>query len=321
MHDVARSWFDRRTYSSKQWSPGQLVAAKRASGLGVSVVLPAHNEARTVGNVVSTIRHALVDRHPLVDELVVVDSWSTDATAERAAAAGARVVRCQDVAPEFPAGPGKGEALWRSLFATEGDLVVFIDADLVGAGPHYITGLLGPLLTEPAIAYVKGFYDRPIGSGDSVRPTGGGRVTELVARPLLNMYWPELAGFAQPLAGEYAGRREVLEQIPFVTGYGIEFGMLVDVANLVGLDALAQVDLGSRRHRNRPDVELGAMAAEIIVTAVDRLAGPAPRADELTQFGRHGPHLLPVGRDLVTGVRPPAQSVPSYGRTPASTCG
>jgi glucosyl-3-phosphoglycerate synthase len=221
---------------------------------------------------------------------------------------------------------GKGDALWCGLAASTGDVVVFVDADLREFRPHFVTGLLGPLLTDPSIAFVKAYYHRPLAAGASVELDGGGRVTELVARPLLNVFWPELAGFVQPLAGEYAGRRAVLEQVPFVSGYGVEIAMLIDLLDLVGLDGLAQVDLGTRLHRHQSIEALGRMSAQIMLTAWSRLQreGRANMAATpttmLTQFRRAGAGCLrDLGREVVvTDVsvleRPALAQVRSAGR-------
>lgn len=262
-------WLQRRSSRAADWPAEALLEAK--ADTTISVVLPARNEAATVGEIVQTIRTDLVERVPLVDEIVVVDSRSTDDTAARAQAMGARVVRQDRVLSDLPTLSGKGEALWKGLAATDSDLVAFVDADLRGFTSQFVTGLLGPLLCENTIDYVKGFYHRPLTEGDRIVPDGGGRVTELVVRPMLNLYLPDLAGFIQPLAGEYAGRRHVLEQVPFVSGYGVEIGLLADLLGLVGLDALAQVDLGERVHRHQSDEDLGMMAAQIMLTLVDRL--------------------------------------------------
>ncbi|MEX5720557.1 glucosyl-3-phosphoglycerate synthase [Geodermatophilus maliterrae] len=306
--DVHR-WLRRRTFSAASWSAAELADARRAEGTTVSVVLPALDEEATVGAIVTVIRDELVLRAPLVDEVVVVDSGSADRTAAVAAAAGARVVDVADVLPAHGRVPGKGEALWKGLAATTGDLVVFVDADLVGFDPQFVVGLLGPLLTDPGIGYVKALYDRPLSTTEGIVPSGGGRVTELVARPLLNAFWPELAGFVQPLSGEYAGRRELLEQVPFVSGYGVEFGLLVDLAALAGVDALAQVDLGTRRHGHQSDAALGRMAGQILQTAMARrLRGGAP-APELLQFLRTGDGVEAVSWDVGVTERPPMRTV------------
>jgi glucosyl-3-phosphoglycerate synthase len=281
----------------------------------VSVVLPALDEAATVGRIVTRIRRDLVDRARLVDELVVMDSGSTDQTRAVAAEAGATVVRREDVLPHLPPLPGKGEVLWRSLAATTGDVVVFVDSDLSDFSSSFVTGLLGPLLTDPTVQFVKATYDRPLQTGETVIPAGGGRVTELVARPLINMYWPELAGFVQPLGGEYAARRSLLEQLPFPCGYGVELGLLVDTWRTVGLDAMAQVDLAKRKHRNQSNEKLGRMSAEIMQVAINRLESDgrlkqsAPPSTMLTQFERDGDGYRIHDVDMTEHERPPMVQV------------
>jgi glucosyl-3-phosphoglycerate synthase len=251
----------------------------------VSVCVPAHDEAATVGHVVRTIRRFLVDRVGLVDEVVVIDDHSTDATATVAAEAGARVVTAAGVLPGIAGGPGKGEALWRSLHAARGDIVLWVDADIVDIGSRFVVGLLGPLLADPEVAFVKGFYDRP-STGD----VGGGRTTELMARPLLATLFPHLSPIVQPLSGEYGGRRDLLERLPFVRGYGVDLGLLIDAAALAGAAALAQVDLGTRRHRHRGLDQLGPQALKVLQTALDR-AG-VDQADPATLVRPGHPPLL-----------------------------
>ncbi|GAA3824513.1 glucosyl-3-phosphoglycerate synthase [Sphaerisporangium flaviroseum] len=311
MPSLVRDWFGPHTSSAADWPPDLLIRAKGT--VTVSVVLPARDEEGTVGEIVSVIRRDLVETVPLVDEIVVVDSRSTDATAARAAAAGARVVHQDDVLPGLPPLSGKGEALWKGLAASTGDIVVFVDSDLRNFGAHFISGLLGPLLTQPGTHFVKGAYERPLIGLDGVVQRGaGGRVTELVARPMLNLYWPELAGFIQPLGGEYAARRSVLEQVPFVTEYGVEFALLVDLLERVGLDAMAQVDLGHREHSHQSTAALGRMAGQIMLTAWSRLerqgrivASEAP-ATRLLQFDADGEANL---SDVGVAERPPLASL------------
>lgn len=314
---VIEAWAAYRTGNAEQWTARELAGAKRDTT--VSVVIPARNEQDTIGAIVSTIRHELVDRVPLIDEIIVVDSRSTDATVGTARAAGARVVDQDELTRGLPRLEGKGDALWAGLRASAGDIVAFVDGDLREFSPTFVTGLLGPLLTDGTVEFVKGFYHRPlVAGGCPTEPDGGGRVTELCARPLINLCWPELAGFVQPLAGEYAGRRTTLERIPFVSGYGVEIAMLIDLLELVGLDALAQVDLGERRHRHQNIEALGRMSAQIMVTAWTRLhrrglvAEPLPPGTQLTQFRRGtAPELLPhLNRqvsvaDVGVGERPP----------------
>jgi glucosyl-3-phosphoglycerate synthase len=306
-----REWYGPHSSTAMQWPLEALLPAKGTTT--VSVVLPARDEESTVGDIVTVIRRDLVERTPLVDEIIVVDSNSTDATAVRAAAAGARVVAQGAVLPQLPPLTGKGEALWKGLAAARGDIIVFVDADLRNFGSHFVSGLLGPLLMNRNIQFVKAAYERPFTGEDGVaRRGGGGRVTELVARPLLNMFWPELSGFAQPLGGEYAARREILEQVPFVTEYGVEFGLLVDLLHLVGLDAMAQVDLGSRTHSHQSVAALGRMAGQIMATAWSRLERQGrvltsePPSHSLLQFGLDGDAELV---DVAVAERPPLASL------------
>jgi len=313
MRPDASWWFTRRTWRAGDVLPATALVDRKA-GQRVSVVLPALDEADTVGAVVDVVRRELVERVRLVDELVVLDSGSSDATAAVAEAAGATVVRGCDVLPAYGVRTGKGEALWKSLDATDGELLVWLDADLVDVDARFVTGLLTPLLTEPAVSFVKAAYDRPLRAAGQLEATGGGRVTELVARPLLNLHWPALAGLIQPLAGEYAGRRSLLEALPFVSGYGVELGLLVDVLAAAGLDAIAQVDLGRRVHRNSPDAALGRMASAVLRTAELRL-GRDPGAGALTQFRRGADgDWEPLVGDVVVAERPPMRTVPEYAR-------
>jgi glucosyl-3-phosphoglycerate synthase len=303
----ARRWFDRRTYRADDWSVADLLAGKGNSR--VSVVLPCLDEEATVGRIVATIRRRLVDRHPLVDELVVMDSGSTDRSREEATAAGATVVRREDVLPQLPPRPGKGEVLWRSLAATTGDVVAFVDSDLSDFSPTFVTGLLGPLLTDPTVHFVKATYDRPLRTEAGELPAGGGRVTELVARPLMALHWPKLAGFVQPLGGEYAARRPLLESLPFPCGYGVEFGLMVDTLAAVGLDAMAQVDLARRKHRNSDLHKLGQMAVEILQVAEARLGRPVSPPAVLTQFARSAGGYAVLDTDMTEHERPPMRSL------------
>jgi glucosyl-3-phosphoglycerate synthase len=270
--DMATDWFSRRTYHHRDYDPHELLREKERQGLGISLVIPALNEAPTIGSIVRSARRDMMERLPLVDELLVMDSNSTDGTAERAAEAGALVVQDREIRPDLEQMYGKGEAMWKSLFATRGDLVAWLDADIRNFHPRFVYGVLGPLLLDPTVGYVKGFYERPVMDGDRLTGLGGGRVTELMARPLLNMFWPHLGGVVQPLSGEYAGRRSLLEQVPFFTGYGVEIGLLIDVADRFGLDAIAQVDLERRVHRNRDLADLSRMAFAVLQTAMRRLS-------------------------------------------------
>ena len=275
MHPAPTEWFARRTFHHRQFDPAALVEAKRRAGVSVSVCIPTLNEEATVGGIVRSIRTELMDRLPLVDELAVMDSSSSDRTAEEAERSGAAVFQERDVLPDLEPMTGKGEALWKSLFVLRGDVILWLDADIRNFHPRFVWGPLGPILSDPAIGYVKSFYQRPIEDGRAASLEGG-RVTELVARPLINMFWPHLAGMIQPLSGEYAGRRSVLQEVPFFTGYAVEMGLLIDVAARFGTETMAQVDLEERVHRNRPIGELSRMAFAVIRAALSRL-GEAER--------------------------------------------
>ncbi|MCX3061611.1 glucosyl-3-phosphoglycerate synthase [Streptomyces beihaiensis] len=309
MLEEVERWLSRRSWSVADRPLSRLVAAKHASGQKVSVVLPALNEEETVGAIVSVIRRELMTPAvPLVDELVVIDSGSADRTSEVAAAAGARVVHRDSILPRIPARPGKGEVLWRSLLATGGDIVCFVDADLREFSADFVSGIVGPLLTDPDVAFVKAMYDRPLGETAGQ----GGRVTELMARPVLNLHWPLLAGFVQPLGGEYAARRSLLERLPFPVGYGVELGLLVDALHTVGLDALAQVDVGVRKHRHQDGQALGRMAAAIYRTAQLRLARGHLVRPHLTQFERGADGFEPRTYAVDTEERPPMTEISEY---------
>ena len=232
----------------------------------VSLVVPARNEAATVGDVVTRVRERLVDTVQLLDEIVVIDSDSTDDTSAVAADAGAIVHRADEIRPDLGTFPGKGEAMWKSLFVTKGDVLVFMDADLLDWDTHFVPGLLGPLLTAPGVELVKGFYERPLGDA----PYEGGRVTELVARPLIWLLFPHLAGLHQPLAGEWAVRRTLFESLSVPTGYAVELAALIDTSATLGAGAIAQVDLGRRTHRHQSLRDLGGMAAQIMAMALGR---------------------------------------------------
>ncbi|KJY16688.1 MULTISPECIES: glucosyl-3-phosphoglycerate synthase [Streptomyces] len=312
MLEEVERWLADRSWSAADRPLDQLLDLKRAAGTTVSVVLPALDEEATVGAIVEVIRRELIEGLPvpLVDELVVIDSGSADRTAEVAAKAGARVVHRDEILPRIPALPGKGEVLWRSLLATTGDIVCFVDADLRDFSAAFVSGIVGPLLTDPGVQFVKAMYDRPLGDA----PGQGGRVTELVARPLLNLHWPQLAGFVQPLGGEYAVRRSLLERLPFPVGYGVELGLLVDALHTVGLDALAQVDVGVRLHRHQDGQALGRMAAAIYRTAQVRLSRGHLVRPELTQFERGPEGFVPRTYAVDTEERPPMRGVQEYGR-------
>jgi glucosyl-3-phosphoglycerate synthase len=299
-------WFARRTWQRPAWTVPELCSAKR--GRTVSVVLPALNEQATVGAIVAAIVPLTNGANPLVDELVVLDSGSADATRRVAAAAGARVVGREQVLADLELHEGKGEVLWRSLAATTGDLVVFLDSDLVDFDPEFVPALLGPLLVEDGPKLVKGFYRRPLRLESSEHDTGGGRVTELLVRPLLAALRPELSGIVQPLGGEYAATRELLESVPFASGYGVEIGLLLDTHGKFGLEALAQVNLGVRKHRNRSLLQLGVMARQILAAALHRCGLP-DAGGEITQFRQLEGEWLPTSQRVEVVERPPMREV------------
>jgi glucosyl-3-phosphoglycerate synthase len=254
-----------RSFNHHQFPVERLMEAKR--GRRVSVCLPAKDEAATIGTIVEILRARLIEDHPLIDEVVVIDDGSVDRTAEVAASAGADVVAAADVLPEYGTDGGKGQAMWKGLHVTTGDIVAFCDADVTNFGPEFVTGTIGPLLVRDDVAFVKAFYERPLNG----RPGEGGRVTELVARPLICLLFPHLASLVQPLAGECAGRREVLEAVPFVSGYGVDLGLLIDVSERFGPSSIVQCDLGRRVHRNRPLSELSLQAMAIMQLALSRV--------------------------------------------------
>ncbi len=254
----------------------ELVAVRRATGTSVSVCIPARDEAGTVGAIVA-VATGLV-KAGLVDEVVVADDRSTDNPADVATAAGARVVA---TGADGGVGTGKGEALWTSLAASTGDIVCWVDGDIRDFDARFITRLIAPLLMDADVDFVKGYYRRPLGED----ATGGGRTTELVARPALSLFLPELAGVVQPLSGEYAGRRPVLEELPLVQGWGVDVALLIDVARLVGINRMVQVDLGVRRHRHRPLGELGPQATAVLMAVLDRSGVDVPTTAELVRFG------------------------------------
>ena len=265
-------WFAENTYHAGEFADlEQLLQAKREQNLKVSLALPALNEEETVGDVIRTIKEALMTRAPLLDEIVLIDSDSTDRTREIAESLGVPVFVHQQVLPELGTRSGKGEALWKSLYLTCGDIVVWIDTDIVNIHPRFVYGLLGPLILHPEIQFVKGFYRRPLKVDNKLQAGGGGRVTELTARPLLNLFFPELSGIIQPLSGEYGGRRTALEQMRFSSGYGVEIGLVIDMFEKFGISAIAQVDLQERIHHNQPLESLSKMSFAIIQTVVRRI--------------------------------------------------
>jgi glucosyl-3-phosphoglycerate synthase len=269
---MKNDWLEKNTFHYSEFNDlGRLVDQKRKKNLKISLCLPTLNEEKTIAKEILIMKSELMTRYPLLDEIVVVDSGSTDKTREIARAFGADVYKATDILPNLENFKGKGENLWKALYVTEGDIIVYLDADIKNIHYRFAYALIAPLLFYDNVKYVKAFYDRPIAIGkNKIRPTGGGRVTELVIRPLFSLYFPELTQIMQPLSGEYAGCREVFEAIPFPIGYGVETSIILDIYEKWGLDVIAQVDLDKRIHRNQDTRALGKMAFVIMMTFINR---------------------------------------------------
>lgn len=312
-------WFAQNTHDANEYEElGYLVDLKHKQKLTVSLALPALNEEKSVGNVLKILTQSLMERFPLLDEIILVDSNSTDRTRDIAKSLHVPVHIHQATLPQYGARDGKGEALWKSLFLTTGDIILWIDTDIANIHPRFVYGLLGPMLVNPKIQFTKGFYRRPIKVGNTIQAGGGGRVTELTARPLLNLFYPELSGVVQPLSGEYGGRRAALEQVNFSSGYGVEIGLLIDVLEKWGLDSIAQVDLLERIHHNQPLEALSKMSFAIIQTVIRKLEGRYGRSilDEVNQTMKliryqDDRYHLDV-EDVVERERPPMIGLPEY---------
>ncbi len=317
--ELVDKWFAENTFVSSEFADiDRLIELKEASGQTISLGLPALNEEATIGQVIRTMRSRLAERHALIDEIVVIDSGSQDRTREIALAEGVPVYVHQQILPELGAHEGKGEALWKSLAVLRGDIVCWVDTDIRNIHPKFVYGIVGPLLAHPRLRYVKAFYRRPLDIGGDLQATGGGRVTELTARPILNLFFPELSGMVQPLSGEYGGRRELLEQLPFFTGYGVETGLLIDVLQRAGLDAIAQTDMKQRIHRNQSLLALSKMAFAVLQVALKRVGEATGRpiweeanaSLKLVTMERQRYHL--EVKEIEEIERPPMASVPQY---------
>ena len=298
----------------------RLVALKEKKDVKISLAFPTLNEELTIGKEILVIRTELMDRYPLVDEIVVIDSSSRDKTRQVAERFGARVFDSKTILPRYGSFRGKGENLWKSLYALEGDIIVWVDADISNIAPKFVYGLVGPLLEDDGISYVKAFYERPIHSpSGGIAHSGGGRVTEILVRPLFSLFYPELALLVQPLSGEYAGRRSLLERLPFSTGYGVELGHLIDICHLAGCGAIAQVDLDMRIHRNQSTSALGKMSYGILKTFFARAEqyGHAKLLRELAYRHialeqRDGKHQV-IKSEISAEERPPMIEIAEYG--------
>lgn len=312
-------WFAENTFHSAEFAdiPG-LLAMKEKRGVSISLGLPALNEEKTVEKVIHTLKSALMDEVPLLDEIVLIDSNSTDNTVPLALASGIPVHKHPEILPEMGSIRGKGEALWKSLHVLKGDIIAWVDTDITNIHPRFVYGLIGPLLKHPRLQYTKGFYQRPIQVGDKLQAYGGGRVTELVARPMFNLFYPELSGLIQPLSGEYAGRREALERVPFFTGYGVETGLLLDLFTIYGLEGLAQVDLEVRVHHNQPLVGLSKMAFAILQVFMARLESKSGAqlidiANRSMKLVVQEPERFALEVAAISDEeRPPMNSIPAY---------
>ena len=284
----SEKWLQERTFHhSNFWDIKWLVEEKERQGLSISLCLPALNEEKTIGQEIVILKAELFDRYRLVDEIAVVDSGSTDATCEIASSFGADVYVAADHLTDQGDRRGKGENLWKALYLLKGDIIVYVDSDIRNIHPRFVYGLVGPLIQNPEVHYVKAFYDRPIAYSGLLRPTGGGRVTEILIRPLFSLFYPELAAILQPLSGEYAGRRSILEQIPFPVGYGVETAMLIDIYQKLGMNAFAQTDLDQRVHRNQETIALGRMAFGVLRTFMKRL-----KREDLVDFHEELPSIM-----------------------------
>ncbi|MEJ2164677.1 MAG: glucosyl-3-phosphoglycerate synthase [Desulfobacterales bacterium] len=314
------TWLETNTFHYSEFSDiHRLVEEKRKKNLKISLCLPTLNEEKTIAKEIIVMRSELMTRYPLVDELIVIDSGSTDSTVEIAASFGAEVYIANEILPHLDQFKGKGENLWKALFITKGDIIIYIDADIKNIHHRFAYGLIGPLLVYDHIKYAKAFYDRPIAIGkNKIRPTGGGRVTELVIRPLFSLFFPELTQLIQPLSGEYAGYREVFEKIPFPIGYGVETSMILDIYQKWGLNVMAQVDLDRRIHRNQDTKALGRMSFAILKTFINRqnklglIDFKGTLYDEIIQYNLVDSEFRAETLQIKGLERPPMITIPEY---------
>jgi glucosyl-3-phosphoglycerate synthase len=315
-----KRWMEDNTFHYAQFNDlNTLVRVKEQRELIISLCLPTLNEAKTIAKEIVIFKSELMSRYPLIDEIVVIDSGSTDRTREIAKEFGADVYLASDILPHLEPCVGKGENLWKALYITSGDIIVYLDADIKNIHHRFAYGLIGPLLLNPDIKFSKAFYDRPIATiGQKLRPTGGGRVTELVIRPLFSLFFPDLTQFLQPLSGEYAGYREIFEKIPFPIGYGVETSMILDIYQNWGLDVMAQVDLEKRVHRNQDTKALGKMSFAILKTFINRIKATGlidlmgPMHDRLIQYNVSGIDIEPDILDIKGYERPPMIELAEY---------
>jgi glucosyl-3-phosphoglycerate synthase len=312
-------WLDSNTFHHGEfWDLLKLVRLKEEKGLSISLCIPTLNEEKTIGKEVIIFKSELMDRYPLLDEIAVIDSGSTDKTCEVAAAYGADVYLSSDILPSQGFKRGKGENLWKAIYQLKGDIICYVDADIKNIHPRFAYGLIAPLIHDDSVHYVKAFYDRPLAFSQGIRPSGGGRVTEILVRPLFSLFFPELTSLIQPLSGEYAVRREVLHSIPFPIGYGVETSHILDVYQQHGLEAFAQTDLDQRVHRNQATLDLGKMAFGILQSFLNRmesydLVDKLPEMSNIfRQFQAEGNRYEQVLREIIEEERPPMIEIPEY---------
>ncbi len=312
-------WLETNTFHhSAFWDLRQLVSAKEKQHLKISLCIPTLNEEKTIGKDIVIFRSELMSRYPLIDEIAVVDSGSKDRTLEVAANYGADTYFSGDILPEEGFKRGKGENLWKAIHQLNGDIIVYVDADITNIHPRFVTGLVAPLIYNAETKYVKAFYDRPLAFSQGIRPSGGGRVTEILTRPLFSLFFPELTALMQPLSGEYAVRREVLEEIAFPIGYGVEISHLIDVYTRWGLNAFDQTDLDKRVHRNQATRDLGKMAFGILQAFINRceqldmIHVKAEMARILRQFQVNGELIEQQEFTIIEEERPPMKTIPAY---------
>ena len=319
IQDKIARWLETNTFHhSEFWDMQELVRAKREAGLTISLCIPTLNEETTIGKEIIVFKSELMDRYPLIDEIAVIDSGSSDRTLEIAASYGADTYLSSEILPQYGFKPGKGENLWKAIHQLRGDIICYVDADIKNIHSKFASALVAPLIYRPEIQYVKAFYDRPLAVSDDLRPSGGGRVTEILVRPLFSIFFPELTALIQPLSGEYAVRRDVLERLPFPIGYGVETSHLIDLYQLSGLNAFAQTDLDKRVHRNQSTTDLGRMSFGILQSFLDRLTkyGMAKDLPEwhgfFRQFQAGGLRHEQVTREIFEEERPPMITLPEY---------
>jgi glucosyl-3-phosphoglycerate synthase len=313
------SFLKKNTFHHSQfWDLLKLVEEKEKQELTISLCIPTLNEEKTIGKEIVLFKSELMRRYPLLDEIAVIDSGSTDETREVAASFGADVYLSKEIIPRLGEKRGKGENLWKAIYQLRGDIIVYIDADIKNIHPRFAYGLVAPLIYRPEVKYVKAFYDRPLAFSGQIRPSGGGRVTEILIRPLFSLFFPELTVILQPLSGEYAVRRDVLEKIPFPIGYGVETSHLLDVYQQWGLSAFAQTDLDQRVHRNQPTRDLGRMAFGIMQTFFNRMEslGYVAELPEMAtifrQFQIQNKVYQPIEREIIEEERPPMIEIDEY---------